>query len=727
MRKHSNFFVALLSVLTLVSCSSGQTSADSASLSSESSLQSSDEKESSSMEETDKSASRQEYEGYLENLETFPIQFQYGNTGYRGFNPAYFKLISRTDTVDGAKENHVLVLEFADGMRVTLDTSYYEGYDAFDYTVYFENVGETNSKVLSNLNGITYQLKGSNPVLKGILGDHENNYAPYEHDLTAESKHFRNDLGRSCHRYFPYFNLENDEGGAMLALGWAGTWEADFAYDAETNTTEYTGQGVIDFASYLKPGEKVRTPLNAVVRYYERDEDEATNKWRKWFIDCNLPRDDKKTDSPVQPKVTVMFAYDTGKPNSDGSISEDYTTWEDSLNAILEHNVDADINWFDAGWYEAPDGTSPTTDWWGTVGTWKMDSKKWPSDTFLTRTETVREAGMQTMVWFEPERVSDPRNLASNYGYNMDWILSDYGNNGYYINNLGDPDCLAWTKERILSCIEENGIDVYREDFNCDPQIFFTIGDGYQGENRTGITENLYYQGHWELWDEIIAYTSSHGGASYVDSCASGGGRNDLETARRGVPFLRSDADRTTIPLRLAYTDSLNKWLPYGGCSVKESSNQVVAGSFDKYIARASYLTVLGFDHQWSRNANLDYDLLNEMIAEWRGINALLYKDFYTLTPTHTVSDDTTFDCYEFFDEEKDYGVIQAFRQANCEEDTVTVSVKGIDEDSYYMVEDSEGLNSMKKVKGSALKKGFSVYLPEKRTAAMIYVQPFSE
>ena len=50
-----------------------------------------------------------------------------------------------------------------------------------------------------------------------------------------------------------------------------------------------------------------------------------------------------------------------------------------------------------------------------------------------------------------------------------------------------------------------------------------------------------------------------NGKYTYVDSCASGGGRNDLESMRRGVPFLRSDSDRTTAAIRLAMTSSFSK------------------------------------------------------------------------------------------------------------------------------------------------------------------------
>ena len=51
------------------------------------------------------------------------------------------------------------------------------------------------------------------------------------------------------------------------------------------------------------------------------------------------------------------------------------------------------------------------------------------------------------------------------------------------------------------------------------------------------MTENLHVQGYLAYWD---ALRRRHPGM-LIDSCASGGRRNDIETLRRAVPLLRSD------------------------------------------------------------------------------------------------------------------------------------------------------------------------------------------
>lgn len=656
--------------------------------------------------------SKKEFDGYIQDLSTFPISFMYGDRYFKGFGPDFEVIRNEVKTV-GIKETHYIDFALEDTIRVYLEASYYDGYDAFDYTVKFKNYTDKNSKVFQNMHGIDYNLKGKNAHLKSSMGDHEYKYEEYDYDLSQKSVNFRSDLGRATHIYFPYFNLETDDGGALLALGWAGTWEADFVYDANKETTNYKGQGVIDFKSYLKPGETIRTPLNAVVRYYEKDQTKAFNKWRRWYVDCNMPKENKLGET-FKPKKCAVLWMDTGRPNSDGSISEGYDSWKPSLDKIYGEGIKLDVRWFDAGWYEAPDGGSPVTDWWGTVGTWKLDPKKWPGTSFKDSVEYAKEHGTQTMVWFESERVTHPKTMAKRHGFDLDWVLSDYGTNNYFLANLGDEDCYRYITDKIITMLDENDVDIYREDFNMDPQILFTVKDGYEGLNRVGITENKYYQNHYRMWDEIIEYTSSKGGASYVDSCASGGGRNDLESMRRGIPFIRSDSDRTSIDLRLAMTTRLSKWLPAQGGFAKESANELTAGTFDDYVLRATYLPITTYDYTFQALSADDYATLRKSQSEYDIVKNYFFNDFYQLTPARGTFDSSNWTAYEYFDGEKQEGIVQAFRQATCEEETLNLKIQGLDENKFYKLTDFDGTQSISRVSGKMLMDGIEISLPQR-------------
>lgn len=668
-----------------------------------------------------------EYEHYTNDLGNLPITFVYGDKFYRGFSSDYFGEISRTSVNErnGVLTTIKLKPYMDERLLITVETAYYKDYNAYDYTVYFENCSAIDSAVLKYVNAMDINFEGTNPILKGILGDHGNQYLPYEKDLAQEDVNFTSTEGRATHHYFPYFNLETDDGGAMLAIGWGGTWQADFHYDEKSGNTNFIGTGTVGLNTYLKSGEVVRTPLMAVVRYFERDEDLATNAWRSWMVNCNIPRESAESEESVQPFNLVCYHLDSGRPNSDGSISEGYDSWRRSMDAYYDHGLTATFRWFDAGWYEDPYGGSPTTDWWGTVGTWTIDPQKWPDNTFRESVEYAHSKGTKTMVWFEPERVTHLDGMV-NYGYKREWVLSDHGDNNCYVNNLGNSEALEWTTNKILTFMETHDIDFYREDFNIDPGIFWSIGDGYEGHDRTGITENLYMQGHYTLWDSIIEWCGENGKCTWIDACASGGGRNDLESMRRAVPVLRSDSDRTTIPLRLAMSSTFNKWIPFNGASSNETGGaQIATGITDTYTTRASYLPIYFYNAQWYHQQDtLNWDDFRQGLDEWKEINKYLLCDYYVLTPYRGIYNDKDWTSWMYVDTDANSAVLQAFRPASSTQSSFKVTPKGLDPDTYYSVRDIDGVNSIAKVKGSALMKGINLYAENARTAIIIYIEP---
>ena len=67
--------------------------------------------------------------------------------------------------------------------------------------------------------------------------------------------------------------------------------------------------------------------------------------------------------------------------------------------------------------------------------------------------------------------------------------------------NLGDPAARKWLTDYIGQFIGEQGVDLYRQDFNVDPLGAWQINDG---PDRQGMTENLYVQGYLAYWDGLL-------------------------------------------------------------------------------------------------------------------------------------------------------------------------------------------------------------------------------
>ena len=669
------------------------------------------------MDELTKRAA-EKFEGAAKNLKDSPFVFIYGDKEYRGLGDLGLSGV-RTENRPGLSVKYI-DLRLDDAVKATLKLSFWEKYGALEQTLFFENDSDKNSLVFKKL-AVRMEFSGDMPRVDGIMGDHDNFYRPYSHDLTASDLHFFNNSGRATHVTFPYFDLRHGKGGTLLAIGWAGSWRSDFAMT--DCVTVWEAATPADIQTYLKPGEKLRSALYLTLPYPDRRGEKSSNLWRRWFIECNMPRANAAGD-PLKPFSTAFFAYDTGRHNTDGSMAESRDSWRPSMDKMISEGLKTDFRWIDAGWYSAPDGSSPDgscweKDWFNTVGTWEPDKTKWPGKSLLETTEYARQNGMKTLMWFEPERVAMVDELVKNYGYDPSWSriqLSKKSDNHHrYSNNIGDPECYKWTSERIKKTLRENRIEMYREDNNIDAGAQWRQMDAEEGEDRRGITEMKLICAHYALWDEIIECTSGYGGCAFVDSCASGGGRNDLESMKRGVPLLRSDFDRTTTGIRLSMTTAFNKWIPFCGACTREQKGQIdLKGVTDKYVWRASYLAVLNTSFQYLHDPTIDFDVLRAGFEEWKRVKEYLLGGFYVHTPWRSGGDVSGFVAFSYVVESK--AVLFAFRQENCRESELKLRLPYLNT-ADPVFEDADG-GSVEKCGARARKLSF----PAPRTSRLIYI-----
>jgi hypothetical protein len=159
---------------------------------------------------------------------------------------------------------------------------------------------------------------------------------------------------------------------------------------------------------------------------------------------------------------------------------------KEHLDRYLEESLKPDWWWNDAGWY-VNNGN------WHNTGTWEGDTKRYPNG-LRGLNDYAHAKGMQTIVWFEPERVTPSTWLADTH---PEWILG--GSNGGLLN-LGNPQAWNWLTNHVDKFLTEQGIDHYRQDFNLDPLSYWRKNDT---EDRQGITEIKHVTGHLAFWDEL--------------------------------------------------------------------------------------------------------------------------------------------------------------------------------------------------------------------------------
>ena len=209
-----------------------------------------------------------------------------------------------------------------------------------------------------------------------------------------------------------------------------------------------------------------------------------------------------------------------------------------------------------------------------------------------------------------------------------------------------------------------------------------------------------------------------------MDSCCSGGGRNDYESLKRGIPLLRSDSDRRLVAHRLAMTTSFNKWIPFCGANTREKLYpHLKHGDSDRYIFRASYLSVLNVDSQFVYNPDpKNFDVLREGLKEWKKVAPYILKDFYVHTPWHQQTDTTAFTAFSFVDPESEKGVILAFSQEKCERQKLNISLPYAESGKMYKITDEDtGMEEI--LSGDSLSYEYTIKFKDKREARLLWIE----
>jgi alpha-galactosidase len=556
----------------------------------------------------------------------------------------------------------------------------YNDFPTVEWTLHFKNAGAAETPIISDIQALDTRFD-RNPSGEFMLhhwnGTYVNrsDYEPHETQLKpGESKTFTPTHGRPCAGEFPYYNIEWNGEGVIAAVGWPGKWSASFTRDAGMGLRVAAGQERTYFK--LLPGEEIRTPL-IVLQFWKGGMVRAQNVWRRWMFAHNLPRRNGALPPPQMPAVSG---------NQFPGLLCNEADEIRYIDRFEEEGIKITHWWMDAGWYVNKGD-------WTSVGTWEVDTGRFPRG-IRAVADHAHAKGIKLIVWFEPERVTPGSWLAENHPA---WVL---GGKAGGLLNLGNRDAWNWLVEHFDKIITEQGIDFYRQDFNMDPLPFWRNNDA---EDRQGITEIRHVEGYLAFWDELVRRHPD----MMIDSCASGGHRNDLETLRRSVPLLRSDYifDWTG---EQCHTYGFASWVPYWGTGLID---------FDAY----SFRSCLGLDTTLScdaRRKDLDWDLLRKLTAQWRDLAPNFQGDYYPLTK-YSAEDDVWM-AWQFDVPEKGQGMVQAFRRPKSNYESARFALNGLDPDAVYVVTDVDA-NNPQEISGRELtEKGLLITLPDAPGSAII-------
>jgi alpha-galactosidase len=626
-----------------------------------------------------------------------PFSFVYNGKNSGEFLQSWTRQDSRR-TLDANRVEHVITWKDpATQLVVKCRAVEYKDYPMVEWTVYLKNDGLGNTPTLEDIQGLDTRLSRGNGrefLLNGNQGDYcdQNSYHPFQIPLPPSAvTNFAppSYSGKSSDgpQGWPYYNLQVPGGGIILAIGWPGQWASSFTRDTGDGLRIKAGQQTTHL--YLKPGEEIRTPLIAMLFWKGNDLARAQNIWRHFYLAHVIPRRNGKT---TQPQLQIQVGGD----------STNY------VSLFLEDGIQPTLCWRDAGgahtWYPNEDGPYKGGDAWLNTGTWDIDTTRYPNG-FKPFSDWIHTKGMEFILWFEPERAGNPKSwLGTNH---PDWLLPSEPSSGGSILNEGNPEAFRWLTNHIQNIITANGLDWYREDMNgTGPALAWQKNDA---PDRKGILENFYVQGHLAYWDALLAMNPN----LKIDSCASGGRRNDLETMRRAVPLLRSDfqfpSQENFIDGNQCHTYALSSWLPYQGTG---------ALAYYPYAFRSYYIPSFGMGELTKDNESAQRQAYDECS---RIAPIMLYGDYYPLTP-YSLSRDVWIG-WQFNRPEAGDGCVQAFRRADCKETSLTLHLADLKPNARYELENFDMKGSSIFTGDELMNKGLTIVLENAPGSVVIKYQ----
>jgi alpha-galactosidase len=534
-------------------------------------------------------------------------------------------------------------------------------------------MGKSDSQVVEHILPLDLEVKVAKGERAGLHFSNggaaiPNAYQLYNQTLKPGSKATLSaGGGRPSDIRMPWYNLQWSDGGLLVAIGWSGQWVSQIS--RQDSVSLQAGMQYNRFR--LHAGEELRTPRIVLTRWSGSDVFRGYNIGRHLLIAHYLRQiQDEIIFPPVSKNAEYEFMDMTNGlagPTTHGE--------ENQLEVIREAaKLGVEVFWLDAHWFK---GDFPFG-----VGNWQFPIKNSVRSSFPRGLrplgDEAHQEGMKFILWYEPERVS-----AGTYvdREKRSWVIQLPKTN-QRLFNLGLPEAREWMTRYLIESLKAFNVDICRVDFNIDPLPYWL---GYDGADRRGVTEIRYVQGLYAMWDEIIRGKAG----IWIDNCASGGRRIDIETCSRSIPLWRSDFNDNPkhksgdIPAIAdqVMTMGLSLYVPFHSGPVWRP---------EPYYWRSAMSAgnVIDWDIRPNpRTAQYDYNtnLTKKAVRECQSLRPYYLGDYYPLTRFDT--DPRTWVGYEYVRPAEGDGFAVFFRRPESSQSSVGFELREIDLSKRYVVE----------------------------------------
>lgn len=628
--------------------------------------------------------------------------------------------------VDGGRTEHIV--QWTDpktGLQVRIKSLEFANSPIVEWTIYFRNGGKIDAPILEYVQALDVSFPVAGEGIPTILYSKGcgvmDSYALQKKPLNQlESFQISSDSGGKTVETIPFFDIRTARHGMIGALGWPGMWSINFSRPTEAAIAVSAGMGSMHLS--LHPGEEVRTP-EVLLMPWDGDDIDAHNVLRRHILKYHTPQYDGK---PVV--LPVSFTAWGGMKTS---------TSLRLIDQISKERVGFENFWMDAGWYGADRKVEEfqvfgREDWFLHAGNWRVNRVPHP-DGLKPISDAAHAKGMKFLLWFEPERavVGTPLTLE-----HPDWFIGEVTTHfegsterplvKFRMFDFGNPAARQYMIDWISDLIDQQGIDIYRQDCNFALAPFWTQADT---PDRQGITQIRYAEGLLAFWDGLRQRHPQ----LMLDIVQ----RGDLETISRAVDLSRADypvsPDADPVGAQVS-SEGLAYWRPHFGTIFQIRPR-------DTYHFRSGFAPGLGFalfngagyPNQIGSFIPDDFpfDWMRNMVAELKLVRPYYYGDYYPILPcslnSDCISDPTKersaafeWAAWQFNRPESGDGMIQAFRRDENSETAMKIVLRGLDAAAMYEVI-SLDTNAPTKVSGKDLmQSGLPIEITAKRSAALI-------
>ncbi len=448
---------------------------------------------------------------------------------------------------EGGKTEYITYKNPNNDLEVTVEATVFESNATCQWTVYIKNTGKADSGVISDFYALNTSFDTGKADLYYSMGSDTaaSDFSLIKKNLSFIKRSFSGNEGKPTEAFLPYFNVHGENCSMILGIGWTGQWASEFS-QAKGNTDITVKQE--NFNAYLLADESVRSPLVSISFYESDNALKGFNLFRKWIMDSVYPENVKQNSYTVLEVAGPMST----------KTSDEIIEILDGIDKSVYENVDA--FWMDAGWYSYNEG------WYDGVGNWTVDTSRYDNG-IIELSSYAKNKGLGHTLWYEPERVF-PGTHFHNVGAENDQWLITIDDNENIMWNLADDDAFKYYCDYLLASLKENGVTIYRQDFNFPPLKYWEKADNEYYNGRIGICENHYVTNLYNFLD----YLTENINGLIIDNCASGGKRLDLEMSYRSIAFWRSDYNCDYHPdlfdATQSHTYGISFWLPITGSAL---------------------------------------------------------------------------------------------------------------------------------------------------------------